>query len=118
PLFLLILGDQNMYQRLSASRSASVARKSTVGFVISNALVIGLTILLATVAIVMFPNIEPDAAILKVAVDGVPAGIGIIILSAAVAFLITTGTSYLLSVSGNLRSEEHTSELQSRFDLV
>src|SRR5699024_3424755 len=111
PLFLLILGDQNMYQRLSASRSASVARKSTVGFVISNALVIGLTILLATVVIVMFPNIEPDAAILRVAVHGCPAvigmlllraAVGIIILSAVVAFLITTGTSYLLSVSGNL----------------
>jgi len=102
PLFLLILGDQNMYQRLSASKSAAVAKKSTVGFVISNALVIGLTILLATTAIVMFPGIDADAAILKIAVDGVPTGIGIIILSAAVAFLITTGTSYLLSVSGNL----------------
>src|SRR5699024_5763694 len=102
PLFLLILGDQNMYQRLSASKSADVAKKSTIGFVISNALVIGLTILLATTAIVMFPNIDADAAILKIAVDGVPTAIGVIILSSAVAFLITTGTSYLLSVSGNL----------------
>lgn len=102
PLFLLILGDQNMYQRLAASKSPSVAKKSTIGFVISNALVIGLTILLATTAIVMFPGIDADAAILKIAVDGVPVGIGVIILSASVAFLITTGTSYLLSVSGNL----------------
>lgn len=102
PLFLLVLGDQNMYQRFSAAKSPEVARKSTVGFIASNAIVTALTILLATTAIVMFPNIEPDAAILKIAVDGVPLGIGLIILSAAVAFLITTGTSYLLSASGNI----------------
>src|SRR5699024_10655716 len=102
PLFLLVLGDQNMYQRFSAAKSPEVARKSTVGFIASNAIVTALTILLATTAIVMFPNIEPDAAILKIAVDGVPLGIRLIILSAAVAFLITTGTSYLLSASGNI----------------
>src|SRR5690625_5300618 len=102
PLFLLVLGDQNMYQRFSAAKNPDIARRSTVGFIFANALVIVLTILLATAAIVLFPNIDPDAAILKIAVDGVPLGVGLIILSASVAFLITTGTSYLLSASGNL----------------
>lgn len=102
PLFLLILGDQNMYQRFSASKDESVAKKSTIGFFITNVVVVGLTIILATAAIVMFPNIPPDTAILEIAVSGVPTAIGMFILSAAVAFLITTATSYLLSASGNV----------------
>ncbi|MFD1416860.1 sodium:solute symporter family protein [Oceanobacillus jeddahense] len=102
PLFLLILGDQNMYQRFSASKNESVAKKSTIGFFITNVIVIALTIILATTAIVIFPNITPDTAILEIAVSGVPVAIGMFILSAAVAFLITTATSYLLSASGNV----------------
>ncbi|WP_431803312.1 sodium:solute symporter family protein [Halobacillus andaensis] len=102
PLFLLILGDQNMYQRFSAAKSSSVAKKSTVGFFIGNLLVVGMTIFFATAAIALFPNINPDTAILEIAINGLPLPIGLIILSAAVAFLITTGTSYLLSASGNI----------------
>src|SRR5699024_6185064 len=36
PLFLLVLGDQNMYQRLSASKDPKVARNSVIGFIIGN----------------------------------------------------------------------------------
>lgn len=102
PLFLLVLGDQNMYQRLSASKDPKVAKNSVIGFIFGNMIVVGLTILLATTAIVLFPNIEPDAAILTLAVEGLPVIIGLLILCAAVAFLITTATSYLLSASGNI----------------
>lgn len=102
PLFLLVLGDQNMYQRFAAAKDEMVARKSTIGFVLANAVVITLTIILATTAIVLFPDIEADAAILTLAVKGVPLVVGLLILCAAVAFLITTATSYLLSASGNI----------------
>ncbi len=102
PLFLLVLGDQNMYQRFSAAKDPNVARKSTIGFLVGNIAVIGLTILLATTSIVLFPNIAPDTAILSLAVEGLPLVIGVLILCAAVAFIITTATSYLLSSSGNI----------------
>lgn len=102
PLFLLVLGDQNMYQRFSAAKSAKVAKNSVLGFIAGNFLVIGLTIILATTAIVIFPEIEADAAILTLAVEGLPMFVGILILCSAVAFIITTATSYLLSASGNI----------------
>ena len=102
PLFLLILGDQNMYQRFSASKSEKVARNSVLGFIFGNIMVVGLTIILATTAIVIFPDIEPDSAILTLAVKGLPIFIGVLILCSAVAFIITTATSYLLSASGNI----------------
>src|SRR5699024_12087554 len=99
---LLILGDQNMYQRFSASKSEKVARNSVLGFIFGNIMVVGLTIILATTAIVIFPDIEPDSAILTLAVKGLPIFIGVLILCSAVAFIITTATSYLLSASGNI----------------
>lgn len=102
PLFLLILGDQNMYQRFAAAKDAKTAKRSTIGFFIGSVLVISLTIIFATAAIVMFPNIKPDTAVLNMAINGLPLGIGLMVLCAAVAFIITTATSYLLSASGNI----------------
>ncbi|MCM3092595.1 MULTISPECIES: sodium:solute symporter family protein [unclassified Cytobacillus] len=105
PLFLLVLGDQNMYQRFSAAKDPNVARKSTIGFFVGSVFVISLTIILATTSIVLFPEIKPDTAILSLAIDGVPLIIGLLILCSAVAFIITTATSYLLSASGNIVSD-------------
>ncbi|MBX9975147.1 sodium:solute symporter [Cytobacillus firmus] len=105
PLFLLVLGDQNMYQRFSAAKDPNVARKSTIGFFVGNIFVISLTIILATTSIVLFPTIKPDTAILSLAIDGVPLVVGLLILCSAVAFIITTATSYLLSASGNIVSD-------------
>ncbi|OMF60126.1 sodium:proline symporter [Paenibacillus sp. FSL R5-0490] len=105
PLFLLVLGDQNMYQRFSAAKDPDVARKSTIGFFVGSVFVISLTIILATTSIVLFPEIKPDTAILSLAIDGVPLVVGLLILCSAVAFIITTATSYLLSASGNIVSD-------------
>lgn len=102
PLFLLVLGDQNMYQRFGAAKNPTVARRSTIGFFIGSCFVISLTIIIATSAIVMFPEIAPDTAVLNMAINGLPLAIGLIVLCAAVAFIITTATSYLLSASGNI----------------
>ncbi|TCP25603.1 SSS family solute:Na+ symporter [Scopulibacillus darangshiensis] len=102
PLFLLVLGDQNMYQRFGAAKDPNVARKSTIGFFLGSCLVISLTIIIATSAIVLFPSIAPDTAVLNMAIKGLPLPIGMIVLCATVAFIITTATSYLLSASGNI----------------
>lgn len=102
PLFLLVLGDQNMYQRFGAAKNPSIAKRSTVGFFFGNFIVVGLAVIFATCAIVLFPNIAPDTAILHMAINGLPLPIGMIILCASVAFIITTATSYLLSASGNI----------------
>ncbi|SFK31295.1 solute:Na+ symporter, SSS family [Halobacillus dabanensis] len=102
PPLLLILGDQNMYQRFSAAKDADTAKKSTIGFFIGDVGIKILTIIFATAAIVLYPNIMSDTSILQVAVSGVPISIGAIILSATVGFVITTGNSYLLSSAGNL----------------
>jgi solute:Na+ symporter, SSS family len=102
PLLMLILGEQNMYQRFAAARDSDTARRANVGFFAGAVLVLTLVTLLASMAIVLYPTIHPDTAVLTVALRSMPFVVGAPLLAAAVAFIITTGDSYLLSCSTNV----------------
>lgn len=103
PLFLLILADQNMYQRLAAARDAGTARSSTVGFFLGSFVVTVPVALLASASSFLLPDIDPDTAVLSLASEGfVPALVGGLILAGAFAFIVTTGSSFLLSSAGNV----------------
>ncbi|MBB3664717.1 MULTISPECIES: sodium:solute symporter family protein [Prauserella salsuginis group] len=102
PTLLLILGDQNMYQRFSAAQSPEVAKRSTVGFLAGDLLFYGAVIVISSGAAVLLPAIQPDTAVLRLSTDSLPVALGAIMLMAATAFIITTANSYLLSSAGNL----------------
>ena len=102
PLLLLLLGDQNVYQRFSSAESPETARKSAVGFFVGAMLVVSLVIVLASSAAVLLPQIPPDTAILSLAGESLPVFLGGLLLASSVAIIITTGNSYLLSAAGNL----------------
>lgn len=102
PLLMLILGEQNMYQRFAAARDSTTAKRSNLGFFIGAVVVLTLATLLAATAIVAYPGITPDTAILQVALRSMPFAVGAPLLVAAVAFIVTTGDSYLLSCSTNV----------------
>ena len=103
PLFLLILADQNMYQRLASARDAGTARSSTAGFFFGSFLVTVPVALLASASSFLLPDIEPDTAVLSLAAEGyTPALVGGLILAGAFAFIVTTGSSFLLSSAGNV----------------
>ncbi|MGJ9413678.1 sodium:solute symporter [Aeromicrobium sp. CF4.19] len=103
PLFLLILADQNMYQRLTAAQDEGTARSSTAGFFLSSFLIIVPVAILGSAAAILMPNINPDTAILSLASEHyLPAIIGGLVLAGALAFVITTGSSFLLSGASNV----------------
>ncbi|MDT0443483.1 sodium:solute symporter family protein [Streptomyces johnsoniae] len=103
PLFLLLLADQNIYQRLGATRNESEARKSTGGFFLSSFLVTVPVALLGSAAFLLMPDIAPDSAVLALGSEGyLPAVLGGLLLAGALAFIVTTGSSFLLSGAGNL----------------
>ncbi len=102
PTLMLILGDQNMYNRFSSAKDEATAKKSTIGFFIGYVLILFSAIMMATVAVVLYPNIKSDTAILHIAAHGVPIPLGGIILAAAIALIITTANSFLLSAAGNV----------------
>ncbi|WP_240839007.1 sodium:solute symporter family protein [Acidaminobacter sp. JC074] len=102
PLIFLLLGDQNMFQRFGSAKDAATARKSNIGFLLGELVIMFLTITFASAAILLFPEIKADTAILQVAMGGVPVVVGGFILAAAVAFMVTTGDSFLLSAATNV----------------
>lgn len=103
PLFLLILADQNMYQRLTAAQDEGTARSSTAGFFLSSFLVTVPVALLGSAAVILMPGINADTAILSLASEHyLPSVIGGIVLAGALAFIVTTGSSFLLSGASNV----------------
>lgn len=103
PLFMLILADQNMYQRLGAARDEGEARTSTAGFFLSSFLVTVPVVLLGSAAVILMPDIPADTAILSLGSEGyLPNVLGGLLLAAALAFIVTTGSSFLLSGAGNV----------------
>ena len=106
PGFFLVLGDQNMYQRFGSAKDAETARKSNIGFFVAEIIVCALTIILVTVGIVLIPNLEEaDTVVFVMAMEHLPFVIGGIVIATSVAFMITTGDSFLLSASTNVTED-------------
>lgn len=102
PVLALMLGDQNMYQRLAAAKSEKAALVGAVIFAVGSIVMIVPIVLLAVSSAVLQPGIEADMAILSLS-DGrfTPGAIGGALLAGAFALIITTGSSYLLTCSSN-----------------
>ncbi|ASK60722.1 sodium:proline symporter [Virgibacillus phasianinus] len=100
PLFLL-LSDQNMYQRLAASKKDSATKKANIGWIIGLLIISPVIGLIAFAASSMFKDIEPGMALMASTLV-LPNVIGGLLLAAATAFIITTGNSFLLSGATNV----------------
>ncbi len=102
PVLFLLLGEQNLYQRFASAKDEKTARKSMLGFLVGNVFFFGTITFLVCAAIVLYPGIKPDTALLTVFRHSMPAWIGSLGLAAATGFIITTADSYLLSCSTNV----------------
>ncbi|MGD8359975.1 MAG: sodium:solute symporter family protein [Gemmatimonadota bacterium] len=114
PLLMLILGEQNMYQRFAAARDSATAKRANIGFFAGAVVVLTLVTLIASASVVVYPEIHPDTAVLTMAMGSMPFLIGAPLLAAAVAFIITTGDSYLLSCSTNVTHDFYVRFLNPR----
>ena len=103
PIFFLVLGDQNMIQRMGAARDVRTAKRSGLGLVVAEVVVCALIIILTTTGIYLLPDIErPDTVIFQLAIGFLPAIVGGLTLAACMSFIVTTGDSYILTISSNI----------------
>jgi len=99
PTMLLVLGDQNMYQRIFAAKNEGSARHGTLYWLLG-CIIINVPIIILVVssrALNLLPMERADEAIIALASRVLPLAVGGIILATAAAFLLTTADSYLLS---------------------
>ncbi|MEG1823900.1 MAG: sodium:solute symporter family protein [Cloacibacillus sp.] len=102
PLFFLYMGDQNQLQRYACAKTPAEAKKSAQMLFWAMCVVIFLVLSYCMFAVKLMPNINGDTAIMRMAIHYVPYIFGAPILCACVAFLVTTGDSFILSAATNL----------------
>lgn len=102
PLFLLTMGDQNLYQRIASGKGDGTVKKGFIGWFL------GILIVMPLVAVISFSvktifgdNIDAGMAFMS-STTVIPTFAGGILLAAAAAFIVTTGDSYLLSGATNI----------------
>ncbi|MBM7553575.1 sodium:solute symporter family protein [Thalassobacillus pellis] len=101
PSLFLLLGDQNMYQRLASSSGDKSSKKAQIGWLVGMLLISPSISFIAFASSSLFPDIDPGMALMATTVV-MPTAIGGILLAAATAFIVTTGNSYLLSAATNV----------------
>ncbi len=101
PILFLVMGDQNMWQRMTAAKEEKAGRGGVIGWFIGVAVAMPLVGTIALCSRAMFPEIPPGQALIA-ATTVMPVFVGGILLAAATAFIFTTGNSFLLSASSNL----------------
>jgi SSS family solute:Na+ symporter len=105
PVFLLMLGNQSMYQKFFSAKSESDARKAVVGWVIGTIILETVIIVIAVIGSAMFrnaPGMQPREIIAYTARHGLPSLLGAILMGAVFAKVISTGNNYLFSPATNV----------------
>lgn len=100
----LLLGEQSMYQKFYAAKSPKDARKAVSLWVVGTVIVEVVVVVIAVFAAVKFwdQGKDPGSMVLLAARYMVPPVIGVLLLAAAWAVLLSTGTNFLLSPSTNV----------------
>jgi len=102
PTMLLLLGESNMYQRFFSARDEKAAKASVVGWISGTIFIETLIVVLAIIGSSIFLDIDPEMVLLHSVRHGLSPVIGLILLAAIVAVIVSTADSFLLVPSTNI----------------
>jgi SSS family solute:Na+ symporter len=101
----LLMGIQSMYQKFYSAKTPKDARQAVVLWIVGTIFVEIVVVVIAVFAASKFwgdPTKDPASMVLQAAKHMVPAPVGLLLLAAACAVVISTGMNYLLSPSTNV----------------
>jgi SSS family solute:Na+ symporter/sodium/proline symporter len=101
---MLLMGVQSMYQKFYSAKTPRDARSAAGLWIIGTILVETVVVIIAVFAAARFweQGKDPASMVLLAARYMVPAPVGILLLAAACAVVLSTGMNYLLSPSTNV----------------
>jgi len=102
PTFLLLVGNQGMYQKFFSARSERDARLAVFGWILGTIVLETLIILIAVIGSSLFRSDHPREIIPLTARLGLPEIPGAILLASIFGKVISTANNYLFSPSTNL----------------
>jgi len=117
---LLLLGVQSMYQKFYSARSPKEAKKAAGLWVIGTIVVETVVIVMAVFAAAYFwtdiqsGKMDHAAVIIQAAKRMIPLPVGVLLLGAAAAVVISTGMNYLLSPTTTLVHDIYQRFLQKK----
>lgn len=101
PIFFLVMGDQNMWQRMAAAKGTQAGKYGVIGWFFGVLIAMPLVSTIALASRSMFPDIPAGQALIATTTV-MPLFVGGVLLAASTAFIVTTGNSFLLSAATNL----------------
>lgn len=106
PTFLLMLGNQSMYQKFFSAKSERDARVSVIGWIIGTVILETVIVALAVVGSALYHHGEiaqrPREILAYSALHGLPALLGALMMGAIFAKVVSTANNYLFSPATNL----------------
>ncbi|MDO8835867.1 MAG: sodium:solute symporter family protein [Vicinamibacterales bacterium] len=103
---LLLMGVQSMYQKFYAAKSPAEAKKAVaiwiVGTIVVETIVIAIAVYASSYSTQHGLGWDGRALVLNAARNMVPPFVGVLLLGAACAVVLSTGMNYLLSSSSNV----------------
>jgi SSS family solute:Na+ symporter/sodium/proline symporter len=117
---LLLMGVQSMYQKFYAARSPRDAKQAVaiwiVGTIVVETIVIAIAVFAAAYNNEHGTNWDPRSLVLNAARHMVPAPVGVLLLGAACAVVLSTGMNYLLSSSSNVMRDIYQTTINPNAD--
>jgi len=108
PTMLLLMGEANMYQKFFSARDERAARTAVIGWIGGTILVESLIVAVGVFGSVIIPGLstgDSEAIVMRVAVDSLPAVLGIGLICGAAAIIISTANSFLLTPASALMND-------------
>jgi len=118
--FLLLLGVQSMYQKFYSAKSPSDAKTAVaiwiVGTIVVETIVIAIAVFASAYNLEHGSGWDPRSLVLNAARHMVPGPVGVLLLGAACAVVLSTGMNYLLSSSSNAIRDIYQKMLRPDYD--
>jgi Na+/proline symporter len=105
PALCVMLGEANMYQKLSSARDPRSAGLAVIGWLIATVIVECLIVAIGLLGSIVMPGLsgaESGDIVIRVAVGALPTLLGMLLLAAAAAIIVSTANSMLLTPATNL----------------
>jgi len=102
PTAFLLLGNQNMFQRIAASQSEKQAKKGMLMMLVALLFIVPPVVIISFCSATYFNGLEDVSMTFLATSTVMPLVFGGLILAAATALIVTTGNSYLLSAATNV----------------
>jgi solute:Na+ symporter, SSS family len=105
PTMFLLLGEANMYQKFFSAKSEAAARRAVIGWIAGTILVETLIVSVGVFGSLAQPGLsaaDSETIVVRVALHSLPTVLGLLLLAAAAAIIVSTANSFLLTPATNL----------------